>query len=93
MSKRKRILLMLARGGLSQADVAAVLHAGKRDVSAASRMIRERGLTVDDVEAMTDADADGLFAVPGGGESGAGYPKPAMGPFVERRRRDRRLTV
>lgn len=40
MSKRRRILLMLARGGLSQADVAAVLHAGKRDVSAASRMIR-----------------------------------------------------
>lgn len=93
MSKRKRILLMLARGGLSQADVAAVLHVSKRDVSAASRMIRERGLTVDDVEAMTDADADGLFVVPGGGESGAGYLKPVMGPFVERRRRDRRLTV
>lgn len=73
MSKRKRILLMLARGGLSQADVAAVLHVSKRDVSAASRMIRERGLTVDDVEAMTDADADGLFVVPGRGESGAGY--------------------
>ena len=93
MSKRKRILLMLARGGLSQADVAAVLHVSKRDVSAASRMIRERGLTVDDVEAMTDADADGLFVVPGRGESGAGYLKPVMGPFVERRRRDRRLTV
>lgn len=40
MSKRKRIVLMLARGGLSQADVAAVLHVSKRDVSAASRMIR-----------------------------------------------------
>ena len=93
MSKRKRILLMLARGGLSQADVAAVLHVSKRDVSAASRMMRERGLTVDDVEAMTDADADGLFVVPGRGESGAGYLKPVMGPFVERRRRDRRLTV
>ena len=73
MSKRKRILLMLARGGLRQADVAAVLHVSKRDVSAASRMIREHGLTVDDVEARTDADADGLVVVPGRGESGAGY--------------------
>ena len=34
MSKRKKILLMLAKGGASQSEVAAALHASKRDVSA-----------------------------------------------------------
>lgn len=33
MSKRKKILLMLTKGGLSQSKIAAVAHASKRDAS------------------------------------------------------------
>ena len=58
MSKRKKILLMLAKGGVSQAGVAAALHASKRDVSACAKAIRERGLTFDDVAAMGAAESE-----------------------------------
>ena len=53
MSKRKKILLMLAKGGVSQSEVAAALHASKRDVSACARAIREHDLTFDGVAAMS----------------------------------------
>lgn len=43
---------MLAKGGISQSEIAAALHASKRDVSACSRAIREHGLTLDDVVSM-----------------------------------------
>ena len=33
MSKNKKILLMLAKGGATQSDIAAALHVSKRDVS------------------------------------------------------------
>lgn len=55
MSKKKKILLMLAKGGASQAEVAAALRAGRCDVSACARAIRERGLTFDAVAAMSAA--------------------------------------
>ena len=55
MSKKKKILLMLAKGGVSQSEVAAALRASKRDVSACARAIRERGLAFDAIAAMTAA--------------------------------------
>ncbi len=61
MSKNKKILMMLTKGGMSQADIASALHASKRDVSAGARAIREYGLTFDAVSEM-DVDAiDDLF--------------------------------
>ena len=44
MSKRKKTLLMLLRGGMSQSDIAAVVRCSKRDVSAAKRAIAETRL-------------------------------------------------
>ena len=61
MSKNKKILMMLAKGGVSQSDIAAALHVSKRDVSAGAKAIREYGLTFDAVSS-TDADVvDDLF--------------------------------
>lgn len=65
MSERKKILLMPAKGGVSQAGAAA-LHASKRDVSARAKAIRERGLTFGGVAAMGAAEADGMLAPPRG---------------------------
>ena len=49
MSKNKKILLMLAKGGATQSDIAAALHVSKRDVSAGAKVMRECGLTFDAV--------------------------------------------
>ena len=49
MSKKKKVLLMLAKGGVPQSEVAAALHVSKRDVSACASVLRERGLAFDDV--------------------------------------------
>lgn len=43
MSKNKKMLMMLAKGGVSQSDVAAALHVSKRDVAAGAKAIREYG--------------------------------------------------
>lgn len=61
MPKNKKILMMLAKGGTSQADIATALHVSKRDVSAGAKATREYGLTFDAVASM-DADVvDDLF--------------------------------
>ena len=52
MSKNKKILLMLAKGGATQSDIAAALHVSKRDVSAGAKVMRECGLTFDAVSSM-----------------------------------------
>lgn len=93
MSKKKKILLMLAKGGVPQSEVAAALHVSKRDVSACARVLRERGLAFDDVAAMGAAEVDALLAPPGGGAPESAYLRPDMGPLIERKRRNRKLTV
>lgn len=49
MFKRRKTLLMLAKGGASQPEVTAAPWTSKRDVSACAKAIRERGLTLDGV--------------------------------------------
>ncbi len=93
MSKRKKILLMLARGGASQSEVAAALHASKRDVSACARAIRERGLAFDAIAAMTAAEVDEMMLPPNGKPVEGAYLIPDMAPLVERRKGNRKLTV
>ena len=93
MSKKKKILLMLAKGGVSQSEVAAALHASKRDVSACARAIRERGVTFDDVSAMTEAEVDGMLAPPAREKAESAHLVPDMAPLVERKKRNRKLTV
>ena len=92
MSKKKQILLMFAKGA-SQAEVAAALRASKRDVSACAKALRERGLTFDAVAAMRAAEVDAMLAPPAKGPSESAYLAPDMAPLVERKRRNRKITV
>ena len=93
MSKKRKILLMLAKGGVSQSEVAAALRASKRDVSACARAIRERGLAFDAVAAMGVAEVDAMLAPPAKEPAESAYLLPDMAPLVERKRRNRKLTV
>lgn len=92
MSKRRKILLMLAKGGVSQSEVAAALSVSKRDVSACARAIRERGLTFDAVSAMAGAEVDAMLAPPRRPAESA-YLTPEMSALIDRKKRNRKLTV
>ena len=52
MAKMKRVLLMLPEGGGSQDRIAAILHVSKRDVSEASKTIKEHSLTYEAILGM-----------------------------------------
>ena len=85
MSKNKKILLMLAKGGATQSDIAAALHVSKRDVSAGAKVMRECGLTFDAVSSM-DADAiDGMFFAKEERRPNDAYLRPDMEALVERK--------
>lgn len=60
MSKRKRILTMLAQGGHSQSEVAAIVGCSKRDVSECARYLRSNTLSLEAIEAMSEAEAAAL---------------------------------
>ena len=93
MSKNKKILMMLAKGGASQSTIATVLHVGKRDVSSGAKAIREYGLMFDAVSSM-DADViDDLFFPKGEREPNGAYLQPDMEALVERKKRNRKLPV
>ena len=93
MSKYKRILMAVTKGGMSQSEVAASLHVSKRDVSAAARVAREHSLTFDQVSAMDAAAVDDTFFPREGRGPDPAYLRPDMGALVERKKRNRRLPV
>lgn len=93
MSKNKKILLMLAKGGATQSDIAAALHVSKRDVSAGAKVMRECGLTFDAVSSM-DADAvDDMFFAKEERRPNDAYLRPDMAALVERKKMSRKLPV
>ena len=87
MSKYKRILMAVTKGGMSQSEVAASLHVSKRDVSAAARVAREHSLTFDQVSAMDAAAVDDTFFPREGRGPDPAYLRPDMGALVERKKR------
>ena len=93
MSKNKKILMMLAKGGVSQSDVAAALHVSKRDVSAGAKAIREYDLTFDSVSSMDPDAIDDLFFPKEEREPNDAYLQPEMEPLVERKKKNRKLPV
>ena len=93
MSKYKRILLAVAKGGMSQSEVAASLHVSKRDVSAAAKVVREHSLTFDQVSAMDAAAVDATFFPREGRGPDPAYLRPDMAALVERKKKNRRLPV
>lgn len=61
MSKYRRILLAITKGGMSQSEIADSLHVSKRDVSAAAKVARERGLTFEQVGSMDEGAVTDTF--------------------------------
>jgi transposase len=93
MSKHKKILLAVTKGGMSQSEVAASLHVSKRDVSAAAKAAREHGLTFDEVSRMDPAAVDDTFFPKDGRGPDPAYLRPDMEALVERKKGNRRLPV
>ena len=93
MSKNKKMLMMLAKGGVSQADVAAALHVSKRDVALGAKAIREYGLTFDAVSSMDPDAVDDLFFPKAARAVSDSYLQPDMGAFVERKKKSRKIPV
>lgn len=64
MSKKKRALVMFAKGGHSQVDVPAIVGCSKRDVNECARFLRDSGMRVDELEAMSETDVATVFNAP-----------------------------
>ena len=93
MSKNKKILLMLAKGGFSQADVAAALHASKRDVSACAKVLRERSLTFEALGAMGAAEIDDAYFPKDGRRPSEAYLQPDLAAMFGSKKRSPKLPV
>lgn len=89
----KKILLMLAKGGCSQNDIASILHVSKRDVSAAAKIIKEKELRFDDIVAMDASAIDDAFFPKTVRERNDAYLQPDMDALIERKKKNRKLTV
>ena len=79
MSKYRRILLAITKGGISQSEIAASLHVSKRDVSAAAKVARERGLTFEQVGSMDEGAVTDTFFPEGGTQSQSLVPAARHG--------------
>jgi hypothetical protein len=93
MSKYRRILLAITKGGISQSEIAASLHVSKRDVSAAAKVARERGLTFEQVGSMDEGAVTDTFFPREGRDPNPSYLRPDMAALVERKKRNRKLPV
>ena len=94
MPKKKRMLLMLLKGGMSQSDVAAIVHCSKRDVAAASKLIKTKGLTAAAVLALAESEAEELLAPKHKPrEKNPDYLQPDVGSLVERKSKRRKLPI
>ena len=93
MSKNKKILLMLTKGGISQSDIASSLHVSKRDVSAAAKVVKEYDLTFDAVNAMNADAIEELFFPRQARETSDAYLKPDIEAYVERKKHSRKIPV
>lgn len=93
MSKNKKILTMLTRGGVSQKEIASILHCSKRDVSVAARVIREHGLEPEQIEMMDAVAVDELFFPKAEREKNEAYLQPDMETYIERKKKHRKIPV
>jgi transposase len=93
MSKNKKILTMVARGGASQKDIASILRCSKRDVSSASKAIKQHDLSLERIETMDEAAIDELFFPKPAHEKNESYLQPEMEAYVERKKKNRKIPV
>ena len=93
MPNYKKVFAMLARGGVSQQDIAAICGCSKRDVSSAARYVRESGTPAEQMALMSEEEIRER-AFPR--KRRAKYPdylQPDMETLVERKLRNTKLTV
>ncbi len=86
-------MIRLARGGLTQDEVARVEHAGKRTVGECARVARERALTADELGSTGDEAVDALFPKAQGRRPSLDRLQPDMAALVERKKRNRKLPL
>lgn len=84
---------MLAKGGMSQADIAASVHVSKRQVSAAAKAIKEHCLTFDDIASMDANVIDKTFFPKEQRRSSDAYLIPDIESFIERKKKTRKLPI
>lgn len=95
MAKKKKILLMLLRGGSSQGEVAAALHVSKRDVSEAAKTIKEHSLTYDAILGMDPIVVEDTFfpKESRGRKRDDAYLQPDMKLYIDRKKKCNKLLV
>lgn len=93
MTKHKALMLAVARGGMSQSQIAASLHASKRDVSAAAKAVREHGLDAAQIEGMDAASIEERYFPKEGRGPDPAYLQPDLEALVARKKRSRKLPV
>jgi transposase len=86
-------MIRLARGGLTQDEVARVEHVSKRTVGECARVARERALTADELGSMSDEAVDALFPKAQGRRPSLDRLQPDMAALVERKKRNRKLPL
>lgn len=93
MPKYKKILSMVARGGCSQQNIAALLHCSKRDVSLAARVVKENGLTTQVIAEMDETAIEELFFPKEPRARNEAYLQPEIESFVERKKRHKKIPI
>lgn len=93
MSRNKKVVMMLAKGGAGQSGIAAALHVSKRDVPSGAKAMREHGLTFDAVSSMDAGAIDGLLFPKGEHGPNEACLRPDTEALAERKKRNRKLPV
>lgn len=84
---------MLAKEGVRHADVVAVLYVSKRDVSACTKVPRERSLTFEKMNTISAAEVDAGFFPRDGRGSSETYPRADLAASIERKKKSPKLPV
>ena len=93
MTKHKALMLAVARGGMSQSQIAALLHASKQDVSAAAKAVRDHGLDAAQIEGMDAASIEERYFPKERRGPDPAYLQPDLEALVARKKRSRKLPV
>lgn len=91
-SKKKKMVLMLARGS-SQNQVVTALHVSKRDASAAAKALADSGLDASKLSAMTEGEVSAKLFPKAKRQLDARYLQPDMEAYVARKLKNRKLPI
>lgn len=92
MADRKRMLVLLI-SGTSQREVAEALHASRRDVSAAAKVVKEKGIGLADVMPLTESEVRDRWFPRKEREKNPCYLQPDVSSYADRYSRNRKLPM